>query len=153
MDDTFDRKFDDSRPLSLNGMSQSALLAGIFERCHDIDFASASAPGIFSAAFSPFESRFGCHGLFRDNFSVSDSLAVRDILDIVRRLVFERGPDERTYTLAVIVDDRFAEIIFVSAAPHFLSAKSGHGTARSYGNGAVTVLFHERVYELPVKVL
>ena len=128
----------DTRSLCFNCVSEGSFRTIVSKRCDDIFLASASAEGIFSTTFSAFESD-------------GEVFVFRCPVDVVHRFPLEGSPDERSDSLAVVVDYRLAEIVVEISLAHLLSAKATYCAAVCHRDGSVRVLLDETVDELLVK--
>ena len=137
MDVSTNCKSHGSWSFSFHCMTESTLRAVICKRGHDIFLASASSCGIFSAAFRSLKRQ--------------GKVTLGRIIDIMQCLPLERSPDERSDALAVVLDDRLAEIIFEISLSHLLSAKASDSATICHRDGSVFVLTDEAVNELRIE--
>ena len=66
-------------------------------------------------------------------------------------LPLKRSPDERTYALAVIINDRLAEIVIEVSLTHLCATESADSTAVCHRDGSVRIFLDEAVDELRVE--
>ena len=127
-DVALDGESDDARPFGLDRMPEGAFLLTVFQRSDHIHLASPASGSIHPPAEGPVESGL-LPGLCKCRPAVLYEMPVKCIVCIVRGLVLERGPDERPHSLAVILDDRLAQVVSVGAVAVLLPAEPGHRTA------------------------
>ena len=126
-----DRKRHDPRSFSLNCMPQCTLRAIVRQRCDHIFLSAKSAKREHSASLGPVE----CYSPLLHDL---DFLAVLDypthviIINVMSCLPFQRRPDERTDSLAVIINDRFAQIVREIPPPVLLSSQATYRAAVCY---------------------
>ena len=66
-------------------------------------------------------------------------------------LPLKRSPDERTYSLAVIIYDRLAEIIIEVSFSHLRATESADSTAVCHRDGSIRIFLDEAVDELRIE--